>query len=101
MGTQCVPDLCGDGTTNNAGAEACDDGSAETGSSTTITTLRSVSTETTPQGTGAHLTALEFCGDGIVNNNNTEECDDANNATRDGYSLCRVEFCGDGAINNN
>eukprot|EP00961_Rhodomonas_salina_P286736 3874680-Rhodomonas_salina.1 len=84
MGTQCVPDLCCDGTTNNAGAEACDDGYSETGDGC------------------SYLCVIEVCGDGIVNNNNnTEECDDGNNATRDGCSLCRVEFCGDGAINNN
>eukprot|EP00961_Rhodomonas_salina_P209991 2835573-Rhodomonas_salina.1 len=44
---------------------------------------------------------LEFCGDGVINNNNTEGCDDGNTVAGDGCFLCRVEFCGDGRINNN
>ncbi|MEM7436219.1 MAG: DUF4215 domain-containing protein, partial [Myxococcota bacterium] len=41
------------------------------------------------------------CGDGTLDVDNGEECDDGNNAAGDGCSpSCAAEFCGDGEVNN-
>jgi cysteine-rich repeat protein len=44
---------------------------------------------------------IEFCGDGLINNND-EQCDDANRQDDDGCDEnCQIELCGDGVVNNN
>lgn len=47
------------------------------------------------------LTLAGPCGDGTVDAQNAEACDDGNTASGDGCSAtCAVEYCGDGATNN-
>lgn len=72
--------FCGDDFVQEG--EACDDGN-------------------TIDGDGcSEMCEVEFCGDGVVNNED-EECDDGNTDEGDGCSaLCVTEFCGDGIINN-
>ncbi len=41
------------------------------------------------------------CGNGVLDLDNGEECDDGNNIDGDGCNAeCVIEFCGDGTINN-
>lgn len=69
---------CSDNVTN--GFETCDDGN--------LNDLDGCNS----------VCGLEFCGDGILNNNNTEQCDDGNTASGDGCdSACQVE-CPDGFV---
>jgi cysteine-rich repeat protein len=71
------PLVCGDSIIGEPGEE-CDDGNTNSGDGCSSTCK------------------IEFCGDGIVNNQPNEECDDGNNISEDGCSaICRYEFCGD------
>ena len=43
----------------------------------------------------------QYCGDNVINNAGSEECDDGNTDDFDGcWSTCVVEYCGDNVINN-
>jgi uncharacterized repeat protein (TIGR03806 family) len=74
--------FCGDGTVDTG--EECDDGNNANGDGC------------------SSACALEFCGDGAVNNNGTEQCDDGNNLDGDGCAFnCTIEIvpaCGDGNV---
>ena len=77
----CIAAGCGNNLLD--AGETCDDGNSTVG-----------------DGCNANC-QFEFCGDGILNNNNSELCDDGNTTAGDGCnSICEVEFCGDGILNN-
>jgi cysteine-rich repeat protein len=43
---------------------------------------------------------FEVCGDGLLDADSEETCDDGNTSAGDGCNdICIVEFCGDGLIN--
>ncbi|MGB8330249.1 MAG: PQQ-dependent sugar dehydrogenase, partial [Polyangiales bacterium] len=69
---------CGDG--NLDAGEACDDGNFINGDGCT---------------TGC---VIEFCGDGVVNNNGAEACDPPGTALCDGFCMFRISLCGDGFL---
>ncbi len=72
---------CGDGITDPAGGEQCDDGNTVSG-----------------DGCSSSCQIESFCGDGILDPN--EACDDGNNLDGDGCSAtCMIEaYCGDGFL---
>ena len=143
----CTAPLCGDGLTNAAASEACDDGRRERWLRRRLhrgrlwrldrehDCRRAVRRRRRPDGElrdqlhdaclrrrdpqhaggrglrrrehrrpgdGCSATCVvEICGDGIVNNSGTEECDDGNTSPGDGCNAtCVAEFCGDGIVNN-
>jgi cysteine-rich repeat protein len=71
---------CGDGILQAAG-EACDDGNLQDG-----------------DGCNA-ICVVEFCGDGVVNDNGAEACDDGNVLNGDGCNVdCTLSACENGII---
>jgi len=85
-GDACEVSYCGDGVTEDPNgeleSEECDDGNNENNDGCSATCQD------------------EVCGDGIINNNNTETCDDgANGDDTDGCTdSCTFTYCGDGTI---
>jgi len=73
--------ICGDGHLDSP-PEECDDGNIISGDGCT------------------NLCIIEFCGDGTVNNNGTEECEPPGpiNPVLSCSSTCQFEGCGDGDI---
>eukprot|EP00961_Rhodomonas_salina_P296414 3936321-Rhodomonas_salina.3 len=71
MGAQRVTDVCCDGTINNAGTEACDDGNSDDAAWCTSC-------------------VINMCGDWVVNNAGAEECNDGNSIDADGCTSCAV-----------
>lgn len=75
--------ICGDG--NQVPSEECDDGN-------------------TANGDGCNsMCEVEYCGDGVVNNNGTEECDGtdgigAHQSCSPGCELIDLTYCGDGIV---
>ncbi|HSN84375.1 MAG TPA: DUF4215 domain-containing protein, partial [Polyangiales bacterium] len=78
--SNCVLEVCGDGTVNNGGAEDCEPpGTASCSSNCT--------------------TRGQLCGDGFLTA--PEQCDDGNLVGGDGCtSSCVLEVCGDGVVND-
>lgn len=73
--------ICGNGVVETN--ETCDDGNAVSGDGCSSTCQ------------------IESCGDGVINNNGTEQCDDGNTNSSDGCSsTCQIE-CGSGYTNTN
>jgi cysteine-rich repeat protein len=69
-------DVCGDGVTNVASGEQCDDGNVADGDGCSSTCQ------------------FEYCGNGHVDSANGEQCDDSNFADGDGCSsTCKLESC--------
>jgi cysteine-rich repeat protein len=76
----CTFVACGDGETNEAAGEACDDGNLENG-----------------DGCDASCQAESMCGDGVAGPG--EECDDGNTLDGDGCDAnCILEACGNGVV---
>ncbi|HKQ71687.1 MAG TPA: DUF4215 domain-containing protein [Polyangiaceae bacterium] len=95
-----APAKCGDGLVNQG--ETCDDGGNDAsapasgdGCSSTCQTENGFECKEA----GKPCTKLEFCGDGVVQGNIGEECDDGNGKPADGCSgVCKIEngyACGD------
>jgi cysteine-rich repeat protein len=78
--TTCLSAVCGDGFTRLV-VEACDDGNTQS-----------------EDGCNSTCTALESCGDGIVQGNLNEFCDDGNNIESDACVNCLPAQCGDGFL---
>jgi cysteine-rich repeat protein len=109
----CKIEFCGDGVVNNNGEE-CDDGNNTSGDGCSADCVTEVPEKcgdgvvqppeecddaNTENGDGcSDGCKIEFCGDGVVNNNG-EECDDGNTDDADGCSSdCLTEKCGDGVV---
>jgi cysteine-rich repeat protein len=98
---------CGDGKVEEA--EACDDGNQQPGdgcddrcrSESCGNGRRGVAEECDPPSAGVCtdqcLLVSEHCGDGKVQEDEHEQCDDGNQDATDGCSDCRTQ-CGDGRI---
>ena len=72
--------VCGDGVTDEAAGETCDDGNRANGDGCSANCLK------------------EKCGDGILTPG-TEECDDGNTVSCDGCSsTCKIEKCGNAIV---
>jgi cysteine-rich repeat protein len=78
-GGNCTVTGCGNGVVT--GTEQCDDGN-------------------TADGDGCNsICVLEFCGDSIVNNAGTEQCDEGGENTITCDADCTLPVCGDGTLN--
>jgi cysteine-rich repeat protein len=116
--TDCQPQRCGDGVTDDLFGEACDDGpdnSLTSGHCRPDCTLATCGDgvldpgedcDNGPDNSDApdlgpcrtDCKALR-CGDGIRDLTREEECDDGNSDDTDGcLSTCKIAFCGDGAV---
>jgi cysteine-rich repeat protein len=73
-----ICDVCGDGVTNVASGEQCDDGNVADGDGCSSTCQ------------------FEYCGNGYVDSANGEQCDDGNHVDTDGCrNNCQLPYCGD------
>jgi len=89
--SNCTAVFCGDGTTNEAAGELCDDGggTADGGVIVVPRDSQACDADCTPR----------VCGDAHVNATAGEQCDDGNTTSTDACThLCRVAVCGDGII---
>ena len=111
----CLVEFCGDGTINNAAVgEECDDGNAADGdgcsAACTIEIAPGCGDGTLDageecddgnllDGDGCSLSCVvEFCGDGVVNNAGTEECEPPDTSTCTSLCTTRAPLCGDGVL---
>jgi cysteine-rich repeat protein len=102
-----APPACGNGEID--GDEACDDGNLEAGDGCDDMCLReqcgdgrvSAGEACDPPATGVCTSDCQWqfpnCGDGQVQPDEHEQCDDANDVAGDGCDRCRLE-CGNGVI---
>jgi len=109
-GSGCVLEVCGDGVVNNSGAEACEPpGTALCTSTCAIRTPLCGDGLLTPpeqcedgnQADGDGCTSsctLEFCGDGVVNDDGAEDCEPPGTASCTDACTDRVPACGDGFL---
>jgi len=88
--------FCGDG--YKCGIESCDDGNAVTEKCAYGLTVPNETVCSSSCGNVPCLTT--YCGDGITDTNNDEECDDHNTQNTDACKNdCRENFCGDDYLN--
>jgi len=89
----CMLEVCGDGVTNNDGAEACDDGNLSNTDDCTNVCANAICGDTFVRA------GVEVCDDG--NSTNTDSCVGCANATcGDGFVRSGVENCDEGASLN-
>ena len=106
----CVREYCGDGVVNDDGAEACEPPS--TGLCTDLCMVREPvcgdGHRTPPEqcedgntldGDGCTSRCmLELCGDGVVNNGGSEDCEPPRTASCNDVCEIRIPLCGDGFV---
>jgi len=106
--SSCVLERCGDGVVNNTGAEACEP--PETALCTDTCTFRGAvcgdgyltspeqcEDDNAANGDGCSSSCLrEYCGDGIINNDGTEDCEPPGTALCTDACAVRDPTCGDG-----
>ncbi|MGB5522898.1 MAG: DUF4215 domain-containing protein [Polyangiales bacterium] len=104
----CVVEFCGDGVINNDGAETCDPPGTEACTDTcTARTAKCGDGFLTPpeecedgnvvDGDGCTSgCVVEFCGDGVVNNDGSETCEPPSTALCTDLCVVRTPLCGDG-----
>jgi cysteine-rich repeat protein len=108
--SSCTLEFCGDGVVNNDGVEACEP--PGTALCTTTCTIRFplcgdgllTSPEECEDGNLANgdgctsSCVLEFCGDGVINNNDAEACEPPGASACTDACTIRTPLCGDGFV---
>ena len=102
-----VENVCGDGTTSTE--EQCDDGNTQSGDGCTETCQLEPGWDCPPEGGACTKLVIDVCGDGNLDTDKGETCDDGNKTNGDGCSKhCLLEkgyacegtvcatICGDG-----